>query len=65
MAPYPVARMVIDNTKCDGEAKRNSNIASPEEGWRLVQAFLRVERADLREEILDFVERIVRRQDGH
>jgi hypothetical protein len=56
--------MVIDNTVCEGEAKRDSNTASPQEGWRLVQAFLRVERADLREEILNFVEGMVRRQDG-
>lgn len=44
--------------------KGNSKMASPEEGRRLVQAFLNVQRADLREEIIDFAERILQRQKG-
>jgi hypothetical protein len=46
----------------DDDPKRKSSRASPEEGHRLVRLFLSVERADLREEILNFVEEILRRQ---
>jgi hypothetical protein len=44
-------------------ADRKSSRPSPEEGHRLVRLFLSVERADLREEIFNFVEEILRRQD--
>jgi hypothetical protein len=43
--------------------KRKSSRPSVEEGHRLVRLFLSVERADLREEIFNFVEGILRRQD--
>jgi hypothetical protein len=36
--------------------------ASPEEGRRLVEAFLRVERRDLREEVFRLIEEMLRRQ---
>lgn len=45
--------------------KREPSLPSPEEGLRLVQAFLRVERTNLREEIFKFIEQTLRRQDGH
>jgi hypothetical protein len=47
----------------EDDPKRKSSRPSPEEGHRLVRLFLSVERADLREEILNFVEEILRRQD--
>jgi hypothetical protein len=34
--------------------------SSPEEGHRLIQAFLRIERADLREEVFQFVTEMLR-----
>jgi hypothetical protein len=34
---------------------RKTSLPSPEEGRRLIQAFVRIERPDLREEILNFV----------
>ena len=37
--------------------------ASPEEGRRLIALFLQVERPELREEIVSFVERTLGRQD--
>jgi hypothetical protein len=37
--------------------------ASPEEGHRLIQAFLRIERADLREEVFHFVTEMLRAQE--
>jgi hypothetical protein len=43
--------------------KRKSSRPSPEEGHRLVRLFLSVERADLREEIFNFIEGILRCQD--
>ena len=46
-----------------GDLKRKSSRPSREEGHRLVQLVLSVERTDLREEILNFVEAILRRQD--
>ena len=65
MEPNPIAEKVLDYGEDDqGGMKRKSALASPEEGWRLVRAFLRVERADLREEIFDFVEEILQRQVG-
>jgi hypothetical protein len=47
----------------DYDLKRKSSRPSPEEGHRSVRLFLSVERADLREEICNFVEEILRRQD--
>ena len=47
----------------EDDLKRKSSRPSPEEGHRLVRLFLSVERADLREEIFNFVEGILRRQD--
>ena len=47
----------------EDDLKRKSSRPSPEEGHRLVRLFLSVERADLREEIFNFVEEILRRQD--
>jgi hypothetical protein len=46
----------------EDDAKRKSSRTSPEEGHRLVRLFLSVERADLREEIFNFVEEILARQ---
>ena len=46
---------------CDEDDPRRK--PSAEEGHRLVRLFLSVERADLREEIFNFVEEILRRQD--
>ena len=46
----------------EDDLKRKSSRPSPEEGHRLVRLFLSVERADLREEIFNFVEGILRRQ---
>jgi hypothetical protein len=46
----------------EDDSKRKSSRPSPEEGHRLVRLFLSVERADLREEIFNFVEGILRRQ---
>jgi hypothetical protein len=45
------------------DPKRKSSRPTAEEGHRLVQLFLSVERADLREEIFNFVEEILQRQD--
>ncbi len=47
----------------EDDSKRKSSRPPPEEGHRLVRLFLSVERADLREEIFNFVEGILRRQD--
>ena len=47
----------------EDDLKRKSSRPSPEEGHRLVRLFLSVERTDLREEIFNFVEEILRRQD--
>jgi len=64
MVPNPAAENVLYYADDDhGATKGDSTLASPEEGWRLVRAFLRVERADLREEIFCFVEEVLRRQD--
>jgi hypothetical protein len=47
-----------------GQVNRARKIsASPEEGRRLIQAFLRIERPDLREEIFKFVTEMLRAQD--
>jgi hypothetical protein len=46
----------------ENDPKRKSSRPSPEEGHRLVRLFLSVERADLREEIFNFVEEILQRQ---
>ena len=43
--------------------KRKISRPSAEEGHRLVRLFLSVERANLREEIFNFVEEILRHQD--
>jgi hypothetical protein len=65
MEPNSAVEKVLDYADDDqGDPKRKSTMASPEEGCRLIRAFLRVERADLREEIFGFVEEILRRQDG-
>jgi hypothetical protein len=45
------------------KSKRDSSWPSPEDGRRLVQPFRRVERRDLREEVLNFVEEILRRHE--
>ena len=37
--------------------------SSPEEGHRLIQAFLRIERAYLREEVFQFVTEMLRAQE--
>ena len=42
---------------------RFSSPPSPEEGHRLIRDFLRVERPDLREEIFNFVAKILRMQE--
>ena len=42
---------------------RKTSLPSPEEGRRLIQAFLRIERPDLREEIFKFVTEMLRIQD--
>ena len=47
----------------EDDATRKSSRPSLEEGHRLVRLFLSVERADLREEIFNFVQGILRRQD--
>jgi hypothetical protein len=47
----------------DNRARRIS--ASPEESHRLIQAFLRIERADLREEIFKFVTEMLRAQEKY
>jgi hypothetical protein len=47
----------------EDDATRKSSRPSLEEGHRLVRLFLSVERADLREEIFNFVEGILRHQD--
>ena len=39
----------------DGDTLRKSSLPSPEEGRCLIQAFLRIERPVLREEIIKFV----------
>lgn len=41
----------------------NFSRPSPEEGHRLIQDFLRVKRADLREDVFKFVAEILRVQD--
>ncbi len=47
-----------------GQGERAGEVsASPEEGRRLVQAFLRIERADLREEVLKFVTEMLMAQE--
>ena len=48
----------------EDDPKRKSSRPSAEEGHRLDRLFLSVERADLREEIFNFVEKILRLQDG-
>jgi hypothetical protein len=45
------------------DPKGKSSRPTAEEGHRLVRLFLSVEKADLREEIFNFVEEILRRQD--
>ena len=45
-------------------ATRIPSAASPEEGLRLVSAFVRVERSELREAIISYIEEILRRQGG-
>ena len=47
----------------EDDPKRKSSRPSAEEGHRFGSALLSVERADLREEIFNFVEQILRRQD--
>jgi hypothetical protein len=45
------------------DSKSSFTLASPEEGWRLMRAFVRVQRRDLRDEVFGFVEEILRRQE--
>ena len=47
----------------EDDPERQSCRPTAEEGHRLVRLFLSVERADLREEIFNFLEEILRRQD--
>jgi hypothetical protein len=47
----------------EDDPKRKSSRPTAEEGHRLVRLFLSVERADLRGEIFNFVEEILRCQD--
>jgi hypothetical protein len=47
----------------EDDPKRKSSRPSPEEGHRLLRLFWSVESADLRQEIFNFVEEILRRQD--
>lgn len=46
-----------------GDPNSSSSLASPEEGYRLMRAFVRVQRGDLREKVFGFVEEILRRQE--
>ena len=46
-----------------GDSKSSFTLASPEEGCRLMRAFVRVQRRDLRDEVFGFVEEILRRQE--
>lgn len=46
------------------EPARRSCPPSPEEGHRLIRDFLRLERADLRQEIFRFVAEMLRVQDA-
>ena len=47
----------------EDDPKRKSSRPSVGEGHQLVRLFLSVERTELREEIFNFVEEILRRQD--
>ena len=47
----------------EDDLNSKSSRPSPEEGHRLVRLFLSVERTGLREEIFNFMEEILRRQD--
>jgi hypothetical protein len=54
----------LNNTDYEkDDPKRKSSRPTAKEGHRLVRLFLSVEKADLREEIFNFVEEILRRQD--
>jgi hypothetical protein len=56
-------RPAMEETLNVGQVNRARKIsASPEEGRRLIQAFLRIERPDLREEIFKFVTEMLRAQ---
>jgi hypothetical protein len=47
-----------------GQGERAGRVsASAEEGDRLIRAFLRIERADLREEVFKFVTEMLRAQE--
>jgi hypothetical protein len=68
LLPHPGSRRLERMTETldyadhdEDEPKSKSSRPSPEEGHRLVRLFLSVERADLREEIFNFVEGILRR----
>ena len=65
MPRVPVVERILSN--CHGDTQqnherddraRNSFAASPEEGRRLIQAFLRIQSAELRESIIDLVTNI-------
>jgi hypothetical protein len=56
------ARELAHSTSVDFVA--NFSIASPEEGLRLIRDFLRIERADLRERIFEFVTEIASNQES-
>ena len=52
------------NTRNVGHGNKARNFsASPEEGRRLIEAFVRIEQADRREEIFKFVTEMLRAQE--
>jgi hypothetical protein len=56
--------VVPANNDEHAERAQHSSPPSPEEGCRLIRDFLRIDRPDLRKEIFNFVDEILRRQDG-
>jgi hypothetical protein len=46
-----------------GGSARKSSPPSPEEGHRLIRAFVRIQRTDIREKIFNFVTEMLRAQD--
>jgi hypothetical protein len=64
--PMDLASTAQETLSCadgyHGDSQFNSSLASPEEGCQLVRAFLRVQRGDIREQVINLVEEILRRQ---
>ena len=62
MPRVPVVERILSNrhgdTQQNDDRARNSFAASPEDGRRLIQAFLRIQSAELRESIIDLVTNI-------